>query len=246
MAIPFIPIALGAATLGAKKLYDVLNDSSDYDDSDDEITLGEMMCDIARHYLSSEDYAELRELANAKSLSEADNAEYIALETKAKEPILNALDSFNFTDCFVAIMGEKLNRVEMDNIRCFETDNENLSIWLIFVALAFDDTILNSLLHDELIGDKMSIVDKWDNFISDFDMDSFNDYDEGEDEHHRIYKIINDDEIDNDKKLQKILRRFDDSDRKTITDFESISGEVVKVVKDFLNQPLIELYRDSD
>ena len=240
MALPLIPIALGAATLGAKKLYDVLNDSSDYDDSDDEITLGEIMCDIARHYLTSEDYAELRELANAKSLSEADNAEYIALETKAKEPILSALDSFNFADCFVAIIKDRLNSVEIVDIKRY--DKENLSIWLFFVALAFDDYVLKSLLRDELVGDKMSIVEKWGRFIDYLEVD---DCDEDEEDNYSIIDdIVRNENLDNDKKLQKILRRFDDSDRQTITDFESISGEVVKVVKDFLNQPLIELYRD--
>ncbi len=244
MALPLIPIALGAATLGAKKLYDVLNDSSDYDDSDDEITLGEIMCDIARHYLSSEDYAELRELANAKSLSEADNAEYIALEAKAKEPILSALDSFNFTDCFVAIIRDRLNSVEIVDIKRFDGSKENLSIWLFFVALAFDDAVLKELLREELVGDKMSIVEKWGQFIDYLEVD---DCDEDEEDNYNIIDdIVRNENLDNDKKLQKILRRFDDSDRKTITDFESICGEVVKVVKDFLNQPLIELYRDSD
>lgn len=244
MALPLIPIALGAATLGAKKLYDVLNDSSDYDDSDDEITLGEIMCDIARHYLSSEDYAELRELANAKSLSEADNAEYIALEAKAKEPILSALDSFNFTDCFVAIIRDRLNSVEIVDIKRFDGSKENLSIWLFFVALAFDDAVLKELLREELVGDKMSIVEKWGQFIDYLEVD---DCDEDEEDNYNIIDdIVRNENLDNDKKLQKILRRFDDSNRKTITDFESICGEVVKVVKDFLNQPLIELYRDSD
>ena len=244
MALPLIPIALGAATLGAKKLYDVLNDSNDYDDSDDEITLGEIMCDIARHYLSSEDYAELRELANAKSLSEADNAEYISLETKAKEPILSALDSFNFADCLVAIIRDRLNSVEIVDIKRFDGSKENLSIWLFFVALAFDDAVLKELLREELVGDKMSIVEKWGRFIDYLEVD---DCDEDEEDNYSIIDdIVRNENLDNDKKLQKILRRFDDSDRKTITDFESICGEVVKVVKDFLNQPLIELYRDSD
>lgn len=244
MALPLIPIALGAATLGAKKLYDVLNDSSDYDDSDDEITLGEIMCDIARQYLSSDDYVELRELANAKSLSEADNAEYIALETKAKEPILSALDSFNFADCFVAIIRDRLNSVEIVDIKRFDGSKENLSIWLFFVALAFDDAVLKELLREELVGDKMSIVEKWGRFIDYLEVD---DCDEDEEDNYSIIDdIVRNENLDNDKKLQKILRRFDDSDRKTITDFESICGEVVKVVKDFLNQPLIELYRDSD
>lgn len=244
MALPFIPIALGAATLGAKKLYDVLNDSGDYDDSDDEITLGEIMCDIARHYLTSEDYAELRELANAKSLSEADNAEYIALETKAKEPILSALDSFNFADCFVAIIKDRLNSVEIVDIKRFNDSKENLSIWLFFVALAFDDAVLKELLREELVGDKMSIVEKWGRFIDYLEMDDYDEDDEEYDNFSIIDDIVRDENLDNDKKLQKILRRFDDSDRQTITDFKSICGEVVKVVKDFLNQPLIELYRD--
>ena len=144
----------------------------------------------------------------------------------------------------MAIIRDRLNSVEILDIKRFDGSKENLSIWLFFVALAFDDAVLKELLREELVGDKMSIVEKWGRFIDYLEVD---DCDEDEEDNYSIIDdIVRNENLDNDKKLQKILRRFDDSDRKTITDFESICGEVVKVVKDFLNQPLIELYRDSD
>lgn len=261
MALPFIPVVatLGLATklgvggvtlYGAKKLYDAINDSFDDDDDEDdevEISLGEILHDIAKYHLTGNDYARLCALANSDSdLSEADSAEYIALETKAKEPICNALDKFNFADCFVALIKEKFSTDELDDIKHFDKSDENLSIGIVFVALAFDDIVLKAVLRNELTGNQMKIVEKWWKFIYNLDMDSYEDDDEDEDDYTKIRNIAWADEISSDKKMREIRQILGDSYEQTIADFEAMCGVVIGVIKDFLGQPLFELYRDSE
>ncbi len=240
----------GVALYGMKKLYDAINDSFDDDDDDDdnevENPLREILHDIAKYHLTGNDYARLCALANSDSdLSEADSAEYIALETKAKEPICNALDKFNFADCFVALIKEKFSDDELDDIKRFDKNDENLSIGIVFVALAFDDIVLKAVLRSELTGNQMKVVEQWWKFIYNLDMDSYEDDDEDEDDYAKLRKIAWADEISSDKKMREIRRILGESYEKTIADFEAMCGVVIGAIKGFLGQPLFELYRDS-
>lgn len=249
MALPLIPIAAtGAALFGAKKLYDAINDSFDDDDDDDdevENPLREILHDIAKYHLTGNDYARLCALANSDSdLSEADSAEYIALETKAKEPICNALDKFNFADCFVALIKEKFSDYKLDDIKHFDKNDENLSIGIVFVALAFDDIVLKAVLRNELTGNQMKVVEQWGRFIDNLDMDIYEDDDEDEDNYTKISDIVRTDEMSNAKKMRKIQKIL--GYEQTIADFEAMCGVVIEVIKGFLGQPLFELYRDSE
>lgn len=232
----------GVALYGMKKLYDAINDSPKSDDDDDEVEnpLRDILHDIAKYHLTGNDYARLCALANSDSdLSEADSAEYIALETRAKEPIFSALDKFNFADCFVVLIKEKFSDDELDDIKRFDKNDENLSIGIVFVALAFDDIVLKAVLRSELTGNQMKVVEQWWKFIYNLDMDSY------EDDYAKLRKIAWADEISSDEKMREIRRILGESYEKTIADFEAMCGVVIEVIKGFLGQPLFELYRDS-
>lgn len=240
----------GVALYGMKKLYDAINDSFDDDDDDDddevENPLRDILHDITKYHLTGNDYARLCALANSDSdLSEADSAEYIALETKAKEPIFSALDKFNFADCFVALIKEKFSDYKLDDIKRFDKNDENLSIGIMFVALAFDDIVLKAVLRNELTGNQMKVVEQWGRFIDNLDMDIYEDDDEDEDNYTKISDIVRTDEMSNAKKMRSIRRILGESYEKTIADFEAMCGVVIEVIKGFLGQPLFELYRDS-
>lgn len=220
--------------------------------SNAEYPLAEILHDIVKYSLTGKEYTRLCALANSDSdLSEADSAEYGALETKAKEPIFSALDEFNFADCFVELMREKFSDDSDDDsneIRRFDKNNANLSIGIIFVALALDNAELKATLQNELTGKQIHIIEKWWNFI----------YDE-----------INDEKLDktdcfghpitiksaissilcrksnNNETMREIRKDLGKSKREsyeqTIADFEAMCEVIIGVVKNLLEQPLFEL-----
>lgn len=211
--------------------------------SNAEYLLAEILHDIVKYSLTGKEYTRLCELANSDSdLSE--NEEYLALETKAKEPILSALDEFSFADCFVALMQEKFSDDDSNEIKRFDKNNANISIGIIFVALAFDNDELKTVLQNELTGKQIHIIEKWQNFI----------YDEISDETLFGYPVINKDTIrsnlrdkskNNDEIMREIRKQLGESKREsyeqTIADFEAMCEVIIGVVKNLLEQPLFEL-----
>ena len=221
--------------------------------SNAEYPLAEILHDIVKYSLTGKEYSRLCELANSDSdLSEADSAEYGALETKAKEPIFSALDEFSFADCFVELMREKFSDDDSDDdsnkIRRFDKNNANLSIGIIFVALAFDNAELKAVLQNELTGKQIHIIEKWQNFIYDeinikndnmvFIAGGFRNKTE-------VISIdLRSESINNDEKMCRIRNELGKSYEQTIADFEAMCEVIIGVVKNLLEQPLFELLGD--
>lgn len=210
--------------------------------SNAEYPLSEILDDLVKYNLTGKEYSRLCALANSDSdLSE--NEEYLALETKAKEPIFSALDEFSFDDCFVGLMREKFSDDDSNEIRRFDKNNANLSIGIIFVALAFDNAELKAVLQNELTGKQIHIIERWQNFI----------YDEINDETLFGYPVINknaiisnlrDKSTNNNEKIRGIRNELGKSYEQTIADFEAMCGVIIGVVKNLLEQPLFELLGD--
>ncbi len=204
-----------------------------------EYPLAEILDDLVKYNLTGKEYARLCELANSDSdLSEADSAEYTALENKAKEPIFSALDEFSFADCFVALMKEKFSDDKSNEIRRFDKSNANLSIGIIFVALALDNAELKAVLQNELTGNQMHIIEKWWNFIYDGISISYESY---------VKELLSSKSKNNDEKMSEIRQRYlGDRYEQTIADFEAMCEVIIGVIKNLLEQPLVELCRYSE
>lgn len=207
--------------------------------SNAEYPLAEILHDIVKYSLTGKEYTRLCELANSDSdLSE--NEEYLALEAKAKEPIFSALDEFNFADCFVELMRKKFG-YDLDKIKRFNKNNANLSIGIIFVALAFDNAELKAVLQNELTGNQIHIIEKWQNFIYDDINDNIDKFDRNQ-INLWLRENSNNDETMHNIRSRYLGKRYE----KTVVDFEAMCGVIIGVVKNLLEQPLFELCRYSE
>lgn len=238
MKIPLKPIlaglgVAGIALYGAKKLYDSMSDShiSDCDDDREvETEFNETLHDIARYYLTDSEYARLCEMANSDSdLSE--NEEYLALEAKAKAPIIRALDSVSFADYFVALVCERFNDDEQQMGDLLKSD-ENLHISSLILMLPFQDEMLKTLLSNELTGNQMAIFKRFETFMENFDCNK-----------DKVRSIAESSEFSNDEKKRKIFKALSESECEFLENFEVVCGKAVEIIKDFLNKPLRGLYR---
>lgn len=187
---------------------------------------------IAYHNLTGNEYAKLCALANSDSdLSEADNAEYIALEKKAKEPIIYALDNFSFTDFFIELMNGRIQNDSFD-MNAMVENNSSLYINIVFITFPFEDEMLKAVLQNELTGNQMAIVERF--------MQCMDTYEENS----TISDIVESSEFSNDEKMHKILEAFSDDKRKIVERFKELwCDKAIKIIKDFVNKPLRELYR---
>ena len=198
--------------------------------SNEEFSLREVLHLYAALHLTGNDYARLCALANSYSdLSKADSAEYIALETKAKEPIFSALDKFSFADFFVGLFEAWFRKDEI-----YDTIDENL-IANAIVGLPFYDIEFKEVLRNELTGNQMKVIEQFRSFGDNL-------VDMNQQQQLKIRNIVQTDEMSNAKKMSEIRQILGDYE-KTIADFEAMCGVVIRVIKDFLGQPLFELYR---
>lgn len=237
MKIPLKPIlaglgAAGIALYGAKKLYDSMSDShiSDCDDDREvETKLNEILHDIASYYLADNEYARFCEMANS-DLDLSENEEYLALEAKAKAPIIRALDSFSFADYFVALMRERFSDEEQlgDLIK----NDENLRIGALMLMLPFQDEMLKTLISNELTGNQMAIFKRFETFMENFDCNK-----------DKVRSIVESSEFSNDEKKREIFKALSESESEFLESFEVVCSKATEIIKDFLNKPLRELYR---
>ena len=224
--------AAGIALYGAKKLYDSMSDShiSDCDDDREvETEFNETLHDIASYYLADNEYARLCEMANS-DLDLSENEEYLALEAKAKAPIIRALDSFSFADYFVALVSERLNDDEQlgDLIK----NDENLRISSLILMLPYQDEMLKTLISSELTGNQMAIFKRFETFMENFDCNK-----------DKVRSIVESSEFSNDEKKREIFKALSESESEFLESFEVVCSKATEIIKDFLNKPLRGLYR---